>query len=238
MVADDKVVIEIMKILVDGINAESIENVGVLPVPKVVAGGKLGPVKFRSATSLTKERGAITRQLQAAGISRPVARALMLLHRQQPIVPRISFNPVQQEQIRVNLIRRAQYLLNAARRLQREIDSQRSLPGNSKLSMTKAMVGALRQEQRYYGLHLKASHEREMAASQIDLAAQQYGSKLGWYTILDDRTSSDCLEASGKNFYSYKQPAIGWPGMTHPTCRCWAGPPHATSETVYGIKER
>lgn len=234
--ADDKVVIEIVKILVDGLNAESIDVVGISTIPKVVSGGKLGPVKLRSITGLTKERGAITKQLQAAGVSRSVARALMLLHRQQPIVPRISFNPVQQEQIRVNLLRRAQYLLNAGRRLQREIDSQQSLPGNSKLSAVKAMAKALRQEERYYALHIKASHEREMAASQIDLASLRHGSKLGWYTIVDDRTSSDCLAANGRNFYSHKQPAIGWPGMTHPTCRCWAGAPHATDKTVYGIR--
>lgn len=236
MVASDStVVVGIARVLIKGLNAESIEDIGVTTIPKVVAGG-LTPVAFRAKTSLSKERGELVKALKAAGISQTVARAVVLLHRQQPLQPKLAFNPVMEETIRTNLIRRAQYLLNAARRLQRESDEQRAQAGASNLSIAKAIAHALKSETRYYQLHLKASHGRELAASKVDIAVAQFGQKLGWYTVMDDRATSDCLQANGKNFYANKKPAIGWPGMTHPECRCFAGRPHDTTETVYGIK--
>ena len=236
MASDSQAVIDISRVLIKGLKVESIEDVGVLTVPKVVSGGKT-PVKFRSMTGLAKERGELLKVLTSQGISRPVALAVVTLHRQQPLAPRIGTNEVMEETIRTNLIRRAQYLLNAARRLQHEADDQKSLPGNSKLSVTKAIVESLKTEARYYQLHLQASRARELGASKVDIAAALHGTKLGWYAVVDDRTTKDCLQANGKNFYTTKRPVIGWPGVgPHMNCRCYAGPPHDTSATVYGIR--
>lgn len=235
MASDDKLVIGLAKVLVSGLKAESLQDVGVSTVPQVISGGKK-KVSFRSITGLERERGAIVRLLQDAGISRTVARAIVLLHRQSPLQPRLGFQQVQQEIIRTNLIRRAQYILNAARRLQREADEQKSLPGGSKLSIAKAIIRGLKQEARYYDLHLNASREREVRAYTVDAAASQWGDKLGWHATMDDRTSHECRQAHGKNFLIHKRPGIGWPGMVHPTCRCKAGPPFNTTKTVYGIR--
>lgn len=219
MAGDDQAVVALAKELAKGLKAESLEDVGVTTVPVVIKGGALaGSTKLRSLLSLQQERGAIVKILQDAGISRSAARALVLMHKQQPLQPKVGVGVIQQQQIRVNLIRRAQYLINAGRRLQREIDAQQSLPGNSKLSAARAMADVLRQEQRFYQLHLNASYGRELAASQVDFAAARYGDRLGWYATMDSRTSADCAQANGKNFSVHKAPALGWPGMVHPTC--------------------
>jgi len=236
MDGETKAVIKLAGILVQGLRVESLEDVGVNTVPVVVSGGKLGPVKFRGAKGLEKERGAIVKALMDAGVSRTAARAIVLLHKQQPLQPKLGFDPVTKETIRTNLIRRAQYLIIAGKRLQREIDDVQSQAGG-KLSQAKAMVAALAQEKRYYDLHLQASQGREVAAGRVDAAAAQFGEKLGWYAIMDDRTTRHCAEANGKNFYHHKKPAIGWPGVggPHIGCRCRPGRPHDTELTVYGI---
>lgn len=115
---------------------------------------------------------------------------------------------------RQNMLRRAQFVLASARRL-----SAAARGGEN-------LRAALETERRYYGLHLQALWNRARGASQVDSAAQSYGDLLGWYTVLDRRTSAECRAASGRNFSVMAQPLIGWPGTVHPHCRCYPGRPH------------
>lgn len=108
---------------------------------------------------------------------------------------------------------RAAYLLNAAKRI------ERSLAGD------KSLVQAIRDERRYYLQHRDAQSRRAEAARQVDVAAQSFGPLLGWYSVNDSRSSPECKAADGKNFPADRRPAIGYPGTTHPHCRCRAGLP-------------
>jgi hypothetical protein len=123
---------------------------------------------------------------------------------------------------RQNLIRRAQFAVASARRLQRVIVSARS-HGRTARQALEAGVAA---ERRYYGQHLAAIWGRATAAAQVDSAAASYGNILGWNTVHDAKTSAECKAADGKNFYADIMPLIGFPGAVHPHCRCYPGPPY------------
>jgi hypothetical protein len=66
---------------------------------------------------------------------------------------------------------------------------------------------------------------RMAAASRVDSASMLYGLLLGWNTVHDSHTTPECRHADRKNFWADRMPLIGYPGMTHPNCRCWPGPP-------------
>lgn len=119
---------------------------------------------------------------------------------------------------------RAAYILAASRRVQ-----DASAQGRSRDQ-------ALVDEQRWFNLHMEAQAKRRKAAAAVDRAARRHGAILGWYAVLDNRTSPECREANGKNFNVAVRPAIGYPGSVHPHCRCKAGKQHATSATVYSVK--
>lgn len=95
---------------------------------------------------------------------------------------------------------------------------------------------ALEAEQRYFNQHLDAVRKRRGAANAVDKARARYGDELGWYAVMDSRTSPECRAANGKNFSATRVPFIGFPGAVHPSCRCKPGRKHATSATVYSIK--
>lgn len=118
---------------------------------------------------------------------------------------------------------RAQYVLASAERL----EVARKM-GN--------LPQAKKAEQRYFNQHVEAVANRKASAAAVDKARSRYGDELGWYAILDSRTSPECKEANGKNFSASRIPPIGYPGSVHPHCRCRPGRKHATSKTVYGIK--
>lgn len=123
---------------------------------------------------------------------------------------------------RLNLMRRAQFVVTAARRIAAALRLARS---RGEL-LGSALASAVSLEKRYYGQHLQAIIQRMQAASRADAAADKYGDLLGWYTIRDSRTSAECLAADGKNFRVTSMPLIGFPGAVHPGCRCYPGPPH------------
>lgn len=118
---------------------------------------------------------------------------------------------------------RAQYILAAANRLEVARKAGR-------------LDEAKKAEQRYFNQHIEAVANRKQSANAVDKASVRYGDTLGWYAVLDSRTSPECKEANGKNFSASRMPAIGYPGAVHPNCRCKPGRKHATSQTVYGIK--
>lgn len=117
---------------------------------------------------------------------------------------------------------RAAYLLNASRRLQAAVAAGEDLGA------------ALNRERAYATAHQRAAQNRAQVASDVDDSSRLWGPVLGWYTVLDDRTSKDCRRANGKNFLAAVPPRIGWPGSVHPHCRCRPGPPHATRVSVDG----
>jgi len=127
---------------------------------------------------------------------------------------------------RLNLIRRAQFLVTSSRRF--AADQARVLSGGDPF----ALRGAMNRERRYYGMHLDAMWNRARAAEQADLAAADYGPLLGWYTRCDARTSPECLAANRHNFRVDRMPAIGFPGGVHLHCRCAPGPPFPGAPVV------
>jgi uncharacterized protein with gpF-like domain len=129
--------------------------------------------------------------------------------------------PAQRWAIRANLLRRASFLLNAARRTQQAIVAARS----KDQPVMAAIRDALATEQRFMAQHVQASTGRVQAATAVDGMASTYGNLLGWKTVRDKRTTAECYAADKHNFHADRPPAIGYPGATHPNCRCTPVPP-------------
>lgn len=136
---------------------------------------------------------------------------------------------------RLNIQRRAQYLLAAARRITRQLGTDRS---------PDAVAGAIRRELQYWRQHVHAGTQREQAAAVADSTAAQHGAPvraggkpvtvLGWHAVLDSRTDPQCRAANGKNWILERPPRIGIPGTVHPACRCIPVPPYPTRRLVDG----
>lgn len=128
---------------------------------------------------------------------------------------------------RQNAQRRAAYLAVAAERLTRAVMSESPLE----------LARALNAERRYLDQHIAASDGRVEAAQQVEFALRTVGQGvfLGWKARMDDRTSSECRLANGRNFDTSRIPPIGYPGTVHPHCRCRAVAPFATSLRVEDI---
>lgn len=130
------------------------------------------------------------------------------------------YGPAGAQTARLNLIRRAQFLVSSAHRLTGEYARLRAG------EITREdMAAALAREVRYYGQHQEAIWARQRAAAQADTAAQDYGALLGWYAEHDRRTSPECRAADRHNFRVDAMPSIGFPGGVHIHCRCMPGPP-------------
>jgi LysM domain len=129
--------------------------------------------------------------------------------------------PATLNMITLNRLRRAQFIVAAIRRVSAAMTAARS----AGTSVPAALKDAVSRETRYYGQSLQAIWGRTQAAARVDTAAAAYGRLLGWNTVVDDRTSPDCLAADRKNFYADAMPVIGYPGTVHPHCRCWPGQP-------------
>lgn len=117
---------------------------------------------------------------------------------------------------RVNLARRSQYVIAAARRVTGAAAGGRARgePGDA------AALAQLATERRYYEMHQQAMWNRAAAAGQTDMAAAEHGNLLGWLAMRSAGTSAECRAASGKNYYASSMPDIGYPGSVHPHCRC------------------
>lgn len=122
------------------------------------------------------------------------------------------------------ITRRAEYLVEAARRL---ADPEHSIE----------------RERQHLARHLAAQDRRAEAAERVDEVTGRVGGVVGWYALLDARTTPECRAAHGTNFNAAKPPVIGYPGTPHGgTCRCRPGPPHrggrATDEAIAEIVSR
>lgn len=158
----------------------------------------------------------------------PILLPILLIAMSRPVryggVVTLASASASAESSRLEATYRAHYIWAASQRVQQALREGVSLKD------------ALAPEQGYFNQHMDAASNRRRAATAVDKAAAQFGDLLGWYAMLDDRTSPECREAHGKNFSANRLPAIGWPGSVHPNCRCKPGKRHATSATVYSIQ--
>jgi hypothetical protein len=142
------------------------------------------------------------------------------------------YGPAGANVARVNLVRRAMFTAASIFRL----------TGDDALMRAGERAGywqaAIDRERRYYGQALVATWNRDQAAAQVDTAAGEHGRLLGWHTVMDLKTSPECIRANGKNFYADQMPPIGYPGMVHPHCRCMPGPPFPDAPLVGGSSPR
>lgn len=139
-----------------------------------------------------------------------------------PPPPMQGVGAAQSEMIRENVLRRSAYLLSALQRLRTELADARAHGENLSVAANTARYA----ERRNFALHIQASAQRVLAASDVDALAGQYGTTLGWYAKNDKRTTAECRNANGKNFSAINPPTIGWPGVVHVHCRCRPGAPH------------
>jgi hypothetical protein len=155
-----------------------------------------------------------------AGIGKPALRAALAVVMSRPPDREGFWGPAQAQTARLNLIRRAQFLVSCARRLVPEFARLAS----GEITREQLALSLLK-EARYYGQHTEALWNRMRAAAQADTAATDYGALLGWHTVRDSRTSAECRAADRHNFRVDRMPSIGFPGAVHPHCRCMPGPP-------------
>jgi hypothetical protein len=137
---------------------------------------------------------------------------------------------------RTNLMRRAAYLGQAARRM-----------STAATGDPRTMGVAIATEQRYLLQHLQAMSQREVAATAVASQARRqareakregstWNGLVGWYAVNDAHTSAECKAANGCNFDPTSVPPIGFPGAVHANCRCKPGPPHNTDRRVERVR--
>lgn len=157
-----------------------------------------------------------------------------LLRRDEPLheiieVPRPdtgAWSEPQYQQFNQNIHRRASYLINAGRRLTRGL----------RTGQLDGMRTAYEAEQRYWQQHRRAARNRHESARLVGEAMERISQvRLGWYAVLDERTSGECRRAHGRNFDPQRIPRIGYPGSVHEHCRCRVGTPFATRLRVEDV---
>lgn len=157
-----------------------------------------------------------------AGISRAALTGALTVVMSFPPDRHGAPGPATLNMIRQNELRRAQFLVNCAYRLEQSIRE-----GDARgLDPRQVLDAAVARERRYLAQHAEAIWGRSQAGARVDSAASLYGPLLGWNTVLDRHTSAECKAANGKNFQADRIPVIGYPGAVHPHCRCYPGPPH------------
>jgi|SRR5579859_5769739 len=175
-----------------------------------------------TAITVSTALDALAALFAAAGITRAALRGALSVVLAFPPDPLGAHGPAQRRIFTLNVVRRAQFLVAAGRRITADLTAARSHSENTGNVLDLAMA----RERRYYAQHIAAISHRSLAAARVDSAAMMYGPLIGWYTVHDAHTTPDCLAADGKNFWAGQPPLIGYPGTAHPRCRCWPGRPH------------
>lgn len=157
----------------------------------------------------------------AAGIGALALGAVAALVASWPAQAMEGTGPATRWAVRTNLTRRAAFLVAAARRVQAAADAAGSRDENQQ----DAVRAAIALEQRYQAQQVAASAQRLHAASMVDGMAAVYGPLLGWNSVKDRRCTPECRAADKHNFWAARPPQIGYPGTTHPNCRCWPSKP-------------
>lgn len=173
---------------------------------------------YTTAQALT---GALKAPFKAAGISGAALSAVAALALSVPQDAIKATGPASRWTVKANYLRRAQFVLAAARRVNTAVKAARS----RNQPVMAAIRDALTVEKTYLGQHVAASAGRVEAASAVDAAAAKHGNLLGWQAVKDPRCTPGCANASGKNFHADRPPMVeghpAFPGMVHgATCRC------------------
>lgn len=195
--AEQQAILALTALLAAGVNGQKLND---------RATALLGPLGLPAAAILAAVR--LATASPAHGVPRSAALRSALAAQRTALNGAISGEPAM----------RARYLLAAAQRLASSL-----LPGDG--TARERFTAALDAERRYGQQHADAQTRRLTAAAGVDGAAGTYGDVLGWYTVIDGRTTPDCIALDGTNFSASQEPAGGWPGARHGgTCRCSAGP--------------
>lgn len=164
---------------------------------------------------------ALRAPFKAAGISGAALSGVASLVASWPHEVMEGTGPAQRWAVKANLLRRASFFLNAAKRTQQAIVAARSQDE----PVLAAIRDALGKERTFMSQHIAANAGRIQAASAVDGAAVTHGPLLGWQAVKDKRCTPGCAAASGKNFRADRPPIVeghpAFPGMVHgATCRC------------------
>ena len=173
-----------------------------------------------AATTVAGAAGLLIPVFAALGIRAAAVHAALSVLLEHPPDREGFYGPATGTTARLNLIRRAQFLVNSAVRL--SADLSRVASGEQPAT---SLLDAIARERRYYGQHMMATWNRMRAAAAVDTAVMDYGPLLGWYAVMDAATSPECRRANRHNFRADVMPRIGYPGAVHPHCRCLPGPP-------------
>jgi hypothetical protein len=174
-----------------------------------------------------------------AGVAPDAVRLLFTIPQIKGLVrlaPRPGAHAAVQATHRLNLMRRAGYLVSAVRRLT-------GAAGRGPEQLSRALVV----ERRWLRQHLDAMAQREVVADGVASVARQqaraakrdgstWNGLLGWYAVNDANTSAECRAANGRNFDPTRVPPIGFPGAVHGNCRCKPGPPFNTEWRVESVR--
>jgi hypothetical protein len=174
------------------------------------------------ATTVPLATAALATAYLAAGIRRPALQSALSAVMSFPPDVQGMIGPATRNTLNLNVLRRAQFTLMAAGRINDDITQARSAgrPGG----IVQALLDGIERERRFYGQHLTAGWNRMDAAARVDAAASAHGLLLGWNAVHDQNTSAECRAADGRNFRADYMPVIGYPGAVHPHCRCYPGP--------------
>jgi hypothetical protein len=159
--------------------------------------------------------------MAAAGVGYLALAAAVRLVMAWPQAVTEGTGPASRWAVRASTLRRAQFFLSAAQRVQQAATAAQSRG----LPVAEAVQAAAAAEQRYLAQHAAASQQRMLAGSRVDSAASLYGPLLGWQAVTDAACTPGCRAASGSNFRAARPPVVeghpAYPGMVHgATCRC------------------
>lgn len=181
---------------------------------------------------------ALKSYLPKLGVKGPKAEEALKLALEQaerfPQLPMIGLGPAQKAMLETNAYRRAAYVIAAIKRITASLSDAASTGE----SQAEALAAARQRETRYFNQHVQADAQRVLAGSKIDALASSHGELLGWYAKNDSRTTQECRDADGKNFYADTPPDIGYPGVVHLHCRCEPGKPHRNAAVLASDRTR
>ena len=188
-----------------------------------------------AAVTVATITAALAAIMLAAGVGYAALQATAAMALSMPLPVMEGTGPASRFAVRTNTLRRAQFFLAAAQRVQAAADKAKAHGEPVIPAVQKAALA----EQRFFGQHVTMGTKRITAASAVDGMASTYGNLLGWNAILDDRTTPGCRAANGKNFLADDPPVVegapSLPGAVHLQCRCWATQAHPGAPVMPGL---